>query len=561
MASNLAEGGRVEPARTRPSNLQRLKRAVAAAGLIALVGAVSAWSSPHRSTDGIRYRTGTVMPSGPHRPGAWCGTSASATDRLPDVALGQQLHVIYAFPSDATDNSAARAPAIVADLTTIDTWWRGQDPTRRPRFDLFAFPGCLEDLSRLDLSIVRLPHDSAFYAVDGSSAINRLSTDLTAPPSSLGDSQKKYIVYFDGPVQDNRLCGIAFTTPNLTGRLGYAVAFLASLCGGDLGAGGLAADTVAHEMTHDLGALPRPGPPHACPGNEGHVCDGQFDLMYPFVQPLGRAILDINRDDYYAHSGTWWDVQDSSFLEHVGGSPLALTVALEGDADAGTVASSVPGISCPSACSATYDTGAAVTLEATPAGNARFAGWGGACTGTDECTITMDSAKTVTARFVRIVAVHVSVVRNGGGGAVRSSTGETCATTCDFDVDRGTPVRLTAVASRNSRFTGWTGACSGRGACRISPGSNAAVGATFGPSTYRIAAAVVGRGSLTSTPAGIACPRTCVSSFPAGSPVRIRATAKAGWKFLTWRGDCHGRLPCTVKADRAHAVRAVFTKT
>jgi hypothetical protein len=172
----------------------------------------------------------------------------------------------------------------------------------------------------------------------------------------------------------------------------------------------------------------------------------------------------------------------------------------------------------------------------------------------------MDSAKTVTARFVRIVEVHVSVVRKGGGGTVRSSTGDTCLTTCDFDVDRGAPVRLTAVAGSNSRFTGWTGACSGRGACRIAPGSDASVGATFGPSTYRIATGVTGQGQLKSTPAGIRCPGVCTASFAAGSSVRVRATAKPGWKFVTWQGDCRGRLPCTVRADRAHAVRAIFAK-
>jgi hypothetical protein len=38
-------------------------------------------------------------------------------------------------------------------------------------------------------------------------------------------------------------------------------------------------------------------------------------------------------------------------------------------------------------------------LLATPAGDARFAGWSGACSGTDACTLTMSEARSVSARF------------------------------------------------------------------------------------------------------------------------------------------------------------------
>jgi hypothetical protein len=38
---------------------------------------------------------------------------------------------------------------------------------------------------------------------------------------------------------------------------------------------------------------------------------------------LSTRILDIGRDDYYGHGGTWWDVQDSLFLSRVGSLDLA----------------------------------------------------------------------------------------------------------------------------------------------------------------------------------------------------------------------------------------------
>ena len=61
------------------------------------------------------------------------------------------------------------------------------------------------------------------------------------------------------------------------------------------------------------------------------------------------------------------------------------------------------GIDCGSgakACSSSEKSGSSVTLTATPAAGAAFAGWGGACSGkTRTCALTMNAAKRVSARF------------------------------------------------------------------------------------------------------------------------------------------------------------------
>ena len=57
-----------------------------------------------------------------------------------------------------------------------------------------------------------------------------------------------------------------------------------------------------------------------------------------------------------------------------------LTVKVEGS---GSVTSSPAGINCGTDCTETYDPGTGVTLTATPQGGSTFAGWGGACTGSE----------------------------------------------------------------------------------------------------------------------------------------------------------------------------------
>jgi poly(3-hydroxybutyrate) depolymerase len=65
----------------------------------------------------------------------------------------------------------------------------------------------------------------------------------------------------------------------------------------------------------------------------------------------------------------------------------------------GTVSSTPSGISCGSTCSAPFQSGTSVTLTATPATGATFAGWGTPCTGTGTCTLSMTAARSVTATF------------------------------------------------------------------------------------------------------------------------------------------------------------------
>ena len=68
----------------------------------------------------------------------------------------------------------------------------------------------------------------------------------------------------------------------------------------------------------------------------------------------------------------------------------------------GTVSSSLPGIDCGSDCDERYPAGTLVTLMAAPEPGWQFRGWGGACTGTADCTLTIEGPTEVTANFTEL---------------------------------------------------------------------------------------------------------------------------------------------------------------
>ena len=133
-------------------------------------------------------------------------------------------------------------------------------------------------------------------------------------------------------------------------------------------------------------------------------------------------------------------------------------------AGAGTVTSSPAGINCTVNCTAVFPANTLVTLTATPSAGQSFTAWSGACTGSaSSCTVTLDQARTVGAKFDAVVgtsfALNVTVA--GSGSVTSNPAGINCGSTCSANFASGTAVTLTATPAAGQRFTSWGGACSG----------------------------------------------------------------------------------------------------
>ncbi len=394
----------------------------------------------------------------------WCGTP-SPTDRLPQTIAGPAIHFVYAYPSDGTDRLAEFGTTIQTDAETIDAWWRGQDPTRTPRFDLASFP-CG---AQLDISDVKLLNTGAeLQPIEG--RFEKIAGAVTA--AGLASPYEIDVIYYDGPDGGGGVCGEGGTNDPTRGQA-FAIVFT----GGCLSEP--TAVTAAHEMTHALGAVFSPAPSQCPPPNDGHVCDSNRDLMYPFVDgtPLSSLLLDVGRDDYYGATGVGFDVRTSRWLRHLDETPAQLALALTGT---GTVTSDVPGVDCTGTCTSEWDGGQTVALTAAPASGMRFVRWGGACTGNSTvCTLALAGSTSVTVLFAPQTYL-LTVGVTGHGNVSTSASVSLCQKRCRLPVASYQSVSLRAVALPGWRFKRWAGSCHGtRPRCSVPMTSNEGATAVF----------------------------------------------------------------------------------
>jgi uncharacterized repeat protein (TIGR02543 family) len=224
----------------------------------------------------------------------------------------------------------------------------------------------------------------------------------------------------------------------------------------------------------------------------------------------------------------------------------------------GMVTSAPSGIDCGATCSYQFASGTNVTLSATPASDYTFSGWSGACTGTAACTVTMSTAKSVAATFKAIPKYTLTIYRSGSGTVASSPAGITCGSDCSEPYLNGTPVSLSATPATGYYFSGWSGACTGTGACTVTLTAAKSVTATFKANPV-LTVSRSGSGTVVSDVAGITCGSDCSEPYLNGTPVTLSATPATGYYFSGWSGACTGAGACTVTMTAARSVTATFT--
>jgi hypothetical protein len=294
----------------------------------------------------------------------------------------------------------------------------------------------------------RLSETSAEAASRGIQETVQVDRELR--DAGYGDPRVKNVAFYGGP------SGV----PGLGGSAVSGTAMIWFQNGGKF-------SIVVHEIFHSMGIVP------TCAAHQAgfHVTDDANDLMRSEADPAANGssgtgqVIDANHDDYFNPTLS----SDGQTAVAIGGCPtsenlankpwvthgvfpnLHLEVAGHGFVEIGKV-----GI-CSGACDSPKAVGTSYTLVPQPDNGWHFVGWGGSCTGSGACSVTMDADRSVTARFAsNLVKVTVKIVGTGrvkgllrGGGA--------CTRTCTRSIAAGTKMHLTAIPGKGWRFASWTG--------------------------------------------------------------------------------------------------------
>jgi hypothetical protein len=264
--------------------------------------------------------------------------------------------------------------------------------------------------------------------------------------------------------------------------------------------------------------------------DEGTVVDlvATPDVGYRFVEWTGDV-------------GTIADVHDATTTITMNGD-YAITANFIKQYDL-TISSTEGGsVTTPGEGVFTYDEGTVVDLVATPDAGYRFVEWTGdvgtiADVHAATTTITMNGDYAITANFVAIYDLIISISSTEGGSVTEPGEGV-------FTYDEGTVVDLVATPDAGYRFVEWTGdvgtiADVHAATTTITMNGDYAITANFvGPTiTYTMYAPAYGL-IISSTEGGsVTTPGEGLLPYVAGTVVGLVASPDPGYKFVNWSGD------------------------
>lgn len=199
-----------------------------------------------------------------------------------------------------------------------------------------------------------------------------------------------------------------------------------------------------------------------------------------------------------------------------------LTITKEGE---GTVSHSPIAV--------TYSYGERVILTAQPASGWQFEGWSGDLNGAvSPIAITMDSNKTVNARFIpKQYKLTLQVAGDGSGAVTATPAGPYTS---------GQQVQIEAIPAAGSHFVSWVGGET-LNPLTITITGDETVAALFAQDRYQITTQVVNeQGQPLANAAIVLSEPTATDGYRYGETISVTAIAPEGWRFAGWDGAVTG---------------------
>ena len=224
-------------------------------------------------------------------------------------------------------------------------------------------------------------------------------------------------------------------------------------------------------------------------------------------------------------------------------------------------------------CSQLFDIGRVVTVSGLAADGATFGGLGGDCAGTDPCTVTMNTSRSVSGSFTRTqVAVTVNLTGLGAGQVQLGATMCSIAllqgnAVCTRLVDVGSTITIGASPLAGSVFAGFGAPCApGVSSCTFVVNAPVAISATFNRSKVPLTIRLSGGGSGTVFANGLSCAGdssqqgivTCTQQVDIGTAVVVSASPNSGSLFNGFGGDCASTTNCSFTMLAAASVSVTF---
>ncbi len=286
---------------------------------------------------------------------------------------------------------------------------------------------------------------------------------------------------------------------------------------------------------------------------------GVYSLLMQMIHRAGADYIKANGTRCAPPaSDTYFGQQSVQTFTVVPAQPLSYTLSVsKAGTGSGTVTSSPSGINCGSTCSANYNNGTNVTLTATPSAGSTFNAWGGACSGTGSCIVSMTAARSVTATFnISPPTTITADIKAKGPNETVPSDGP-----ITIPYNTAATISWSSQNASNCHVTPapWPGNWSGNTGSESTGNLTSSVTYTITCAGFKSKVGVtdsvevivtqvytlttsINSGSGTITGQGISCPGDCTETYPS-SWVTLIATPSAGYTFGGWilGSSCYGQ--------------------